>query len=117
MKRPTIKHQQVVKHILRYVSSTVDHGLVYTRNANRKVISSFTDSDLAGNVVDKRSTGRMCFYLNDNLVSWVSQKHRVIALSSCEAEYMAAGTAAYMDLRTVRRDIRTACWCSYFMYR
>lgn len=98
MEKPTIKHQQAVKHILRYVSGRVDHGLVYMREERKKVITGFTDSDLAGDVVDRRSTGGMCFYLNDNLVSWVSQKQRVIALSSCEAEYMAATTAACQSI-------------------
>lgn len=53
----------------------------------------FSDSDLAGDVVDRRSTGGMCFYLDGNLISWASQKQLVIALSSCKAEYMGATTA------------------------
>lgn len=36
----------------------------------------------------------MVFYLNDNLITWVSQKQRCVALSSCEAEFMAVTTAA-----------------------
>ena len=36
----------------------------------------------------------MCFYLNDTLITWVSQKQRCVALSSCEAEFMAATAAA-----------------------
>ncbi|KAL8154556.1 hypothetical protein AgCh_000066 [Apium graveolens] len=61
-------------------------------------VMRFTDSDLAGDVVDRRSTGGMCFYLNGNLISWASQKHRVIALSSCDAEYMAATIAACQSI-------------------
>ncbi|XP_074364154.1 uncharacterized protein LOC141704905, partial [Apium graveolens] len=47
---------------------------------------SCSDTDMAGDVVDRRSTGGMYFYLNGNLISWTSQKQRVIALSSCEAD-------------------------------
>jgi hypothetical protein len=33
------------------------------------------------------------FFLNGSLVTWQSQKQRVVALSSCEAKYIAAATA------------------------
>ena len=36
----------------------------------------------------------MAFYLNDGLITWVSQKQRCVALSRCEAEFMAATAAA-----------------------
>lgn len=54
----------------------------------------YSDSDLAGNVDDRRSTGGMEFYLDESLITWVSQKQRCVALSSCEAEFMAATAAA-----------------------
>lgn len=94
MEKPTIKHQQAVKHILRYIQGTVNYGLEYEKAGSKRVLTGFSDSDLAGDVVDRRSTGGMCFYLDGNLISWASQKQRVIALSSYEAEYMAATTAA-----------------------
>ena len=89
-----IKHQQAVKHILRYIRGTIDYGLVYVNEKDSRFLYGFTDSDLAGDVIDRRSTGGMCFYLNKNLISWTSQKQKVMALSSCEAEYMAATTVA-----------------------
>lgn len=38
--------------------------------------------------------GGMVFYLNESLITWVSQKQRCVALSSCEAEFMAITVAA-----------------------
>lgn len=36
----------------------------------------------------------MVFYLNDSLIAWVSQKKKkCVALSSCEAEFIAATAA------------------------
>ena len=57
-------------------------------------LQDFSDSDLAGNPDDRRSTGGVVFYLNESLITWVSQKQKCVALSSCEAEFMAATGAA-----------------------
>ncbi|KAL8107456.1 hypothetical protein AgCh_024022 [Apium graveolens] len=94
MERPTALHHNVVKRILRYVKGTVGYGLVYTKRAGNNLLSGYSDSDLAGNIEDRRSTSGMAFYLDENLITWVSQKQRCVALSSCEAEFMAATAAA-----------------------
>ncbi|XP_074362843.1 secreted RxLR effector protein 161-like [Apium graveolens] len=94
MERPTVQHQNAVKRILLYVKGTMDLGLVYTADENNNVIIGYSDSDLAGNVEDRKSTGGMVFYLNNNLITWNSQKQRCVALSSCEAEFMAATAAS-----------------------
>jgi hypothetical protein len=52
-------------------------------------ITSYTYNDLAGDMDDTKSRG-MAFYINDSLVSWNSQKQKMVALSSCKAEFMAA---------------------------
>ncbi|XP_074346217.1 secreted RxLR effector protein 161-like [Apium graveolens] len=98
MEAPTTKHQQAVKHILRYIQGTIEYGLEYKKAGSKRAVIGFSDSDLAGDVVDRRSTGGMCFYLDGNLIYWESQKQRVIALSSCEAEYMAATMAACQSI-------------------
>lgn len=98
MEKPTIKHQLAVKHILRYVQGTIEYGLEYEKSGSKRVITGYSDSDLARDVVDRRSTGGMCFYLDGNLISRASQKQRVIPLSSCEEEYMAATTAACQSI-------------------
>lgn len=94
MERPTTVHQNAAKRILRYIQGTLQFGLVCSKDSNNNVLTGFSDSDLAGNLDDRRSTGGMCFYLNESLVTWVSQKQRCVALSSCEAEFMAATAAA-----------------------
>lgn len=93
MERPTVVHENAVKRIFRYVKGTLDYGLVYSKGSGNYILSGFSDSDLAGNLEDRKSTGGMAFYLNESLITWVSQKQRCVALSSCEAEFM-AGTAA-----------------------
>lgn len=94
VERPTVMHQSAVKQVLRYLKGTLNWGLFYPANGGDVVLTGYSDNDLAGNLDDRKSTAGMAFYLNDALVSWNSQKQKTVALSSCEAEFMAATTAA-----------------------
>lgn len=95
MERPIVEHLNVVKRILRYVSGTLSLGCFYGRkNGKETELVGYSDSDLAGDVDDRKSTSGAVFYLGSSLVAWISQKQKVVALSSCEAEYIAATTAA-----------------------
>ena len=55
-------------------------------------IAGYSDAHWAGNVDDRKSTTRGCFYLGNNLVSWYSKKQNSISLSTAEAEYIATGS-------------------------
>lgn len=90
MERPTVMHLTAVKRIMRFVKGTLQYGLVYSSNSGNNLITGFSDSDLRGIIDDRKCTGGMAYYLNDSLISWVSQKQRCAALSTCEAEFMAA---------------------------
>lgn len=83
MERPTVLHLNAVKRILRYIKGTLEFGLVYSKDGGNNMLSGYSDSDHAGNTDDRKSTGGMAFYLNESLVTWVSQKQRCVALSSC----------------------------------
>jgi hypothetical protein len=54
----------------------------------------YCNSDLAGDIDTRKSTTGVLFFLGNCLVSWQSLKQRVVALSLCRAEYIAATTAA-----------------------
>lgn len=94
MERPTSLHQNAAKRVLRYVKGTINFGLTYTQTNKNNILTGYSDSDMAGNIEDRKSTSGMAFYLNEGLITWVSQKQRCVALSSCEAEFMAATAAA-----------------------
>jgi hypothetical protein len=49
---------------------------------------------LGGDTDDRKSTTGIIFFLGQKAVAWQSQKQRVVALSSCEAEYIAGAGAA-----------------------
>lgn len=95
MEKPTTMHMNAVKRlIMRYIKGSLDFGLIYTKKGGNNILTGYSDSDMGGFVEDRRSTGGMVFYLSESVVTWVSQKQRCVALSSCEAEFMAATTAA-----------------------
>ena len=54
----------------------------------------FMNADWAGSPTDRKSTSRGIFSIRSTAVSWYSRKQRSVALSSAEAEYMAAILAA-----------------------
>ncbi|XP_040384201.1 uncharacterized mitochondrial protein AtMg00810-like [Oryza brachyantha] len=93
MQRPTTEHQQAVKRIIRYFTGTLDHGLYYPRCPGKAQFIGYTDSDHAGDIDTSKSTSGILFFLGKCLVSWQSVKQQVVALSNCEAEYIAASTA------------------------
>ena len=86
-------HWVAAKHILRYFHGTVDYGLDY-RQGDGVRLAGYTDFDWAGCASDRKSTSGRCFGLGSAVVSWFSQKQQSVALSSVEAEYMAASLAS-----------------------
>ncbi|KAL3634479.1 hypothetical protein CASFOL_021533 [Castilleja foliolosa] len=89
---PKESHLKAVQRIIRYVAGTCDLGLWYTKDTNTELVG-YTDSDWAGDVVDRKSTTGGCFFLGSNLISWYSKKQNCISLSTAESKYIAAGSA------------------------
>ena len=94
------------KRVLRYLSGTVNLGLVFTSSGEINLVG-YADADYAGDVDTSRSTTGYVFYIGGSLVCWQSRLQPTVALSSTESEYMAAGAAAQelMWLRELLREI------------
>ena len=78
--------------MLHYLAGTVDFGLDYRKSDGIRLVG-FTNSDWVGSVGDRKSTFGCCFSLGSAAMSWFSRKQKSVALSSAEAEYMAASQA------------------------
>jgi hypothetical protein len=95
MEKPHEEHLVAVKHILRCISGTKTHGVFYPRKKEGDTrLLGYIDSDFLGDLDSGRSTSSVLFFLDDSPVRWEYVKQRVVALSSCEAEYIAAATGA-----------------------
>ena len=79
-----------VKRIFRYLKGTIDIGLWYPKCNNFELIC-YSDADFGGCKIDRKSTSGTCHFLGHSLVSWHSKKQNSVALSTAEAEYIAAG--------------------------
>jgi hypothetical protein len=78
---------------MRYLKGMLDFGLCYNGDHNFRLIS-YTDSDWAGSVSNRKSTLGCFFSLGSAMTSWQSRKQSSIALSTEESEYIVACSAS-----------------------
>jgi hypothetical protein len=90
---PRHVHWIAAKHVLRYLHGMVGYGLIYVSHSAVK-LQGYTDSDWAESVVDGKNTSGCCFSLGSGMISWLSRKQTSVALSTIEAEYIAASVAS-----------------------
>eukprot|EP00253_Pinus_taeda_P033053 PITA_33053 len=93
MVEPNRAHWVATKHVLRYILGTIEHGILYTRGNDIK-LSGFTDADWTGSSVNRKNTTGYGFNIGSGMTSWCSRKQKSVAMSSAEAEYMAASTTS-----------------------
>ena len=66
-------------------------GLWYPKTLDFDLYS-YSDADFGGCKIDRKSTTGTCHFLGGCLISWFSKKQNSVALSTTEAEYVAAGS-------------------------
>lgn len=88
---PTEENWITVKHVLRYLRGTTDKQLTFRKSSDGLGLRAYSDADWGGDTSDRRSTSGYCVSMSkeSSLVSWKSKKQPTVALSTCEAEYMA----------------------------
>ena len=88
MVEPHHIHWIATKNLLRYPRGTINYSLRYTAENLR--LYGYIDVDWACSVVDRKSTYGCCFSLGSTSITWMSRKQKSVALSTAEAEYIAA---------------------------
>ncbi len=92
--KPTLRSWTMVKRIFRYLSGTIKLGIVYRHNEQSGVLKIYSDADYAGDVLTRRSTSGIVSMYMGGAISWSSKRQRSVALSTTEAEFIAASEAA-----------------------
>ena len=91
MAAPTKDHWDAAIGVGRYLKSTAHYRLHFVRGSSP--LEGYCDADYASDVNTRRSTTGYAFILNGAAVSWSSRLQPTVAVSTTEAEYMAAAAA------------------------
>ena len=106
---PGLVHWKALLRVLGYLYATKDYCIKYERNPEvidgidaqgysrgflpLTELDAYVDASFAGDVDTRRSTTGYVFKISGGPVSWQSRMQTSVALSSMEAEYMAASAA------------------------
>ncbi|GJR85224.1 hypothetical protein Tco_0209235 [Tanacetum coccineum] len=88
---------EAVKRIFRCVKGTQHLGLWYPKDTGLNVLV-YANSDHVGDVVDRKSTSRICTFVGSCLTSWFSKKQTLLGNSITESAYVAARRACQIVL-------------------
>ncbi|GJW82981.1 ribonuclease H-like domain, reverse transcriptase, RNA-dependent DNA polymerase [Tanacetum coccineum] len=96
MQEPQEQHMKAIKQVLRYIKGTKDYGITYGHDGNK--IQGYSDSSYGVNTQEGKGTTRIVFYFGNSPITWSTQKQGIVALSSCESEFIVATAAATQAL-------------------
>jgi hypothetical protein len=107
--KPRQRDWSAVKQTMRYLKQTINFKFEISTGLDINLIG-YVDADWAGDTTDRKSTSGHIFQLGGNAISWSSKKQTSVALSSTEAEYVAAATASQeiIWLRQLLQDLGEA---------
>jgi hypothetical protein len=91
MANPTQEHMDAIDNIYAYVKATPHMSISYKKQ--EPFLEGYVDADWVGCLDSRRSTTGYVFTIAGGPVSWSSKRQNIVALSTTEAEYIAAGEA------------------------
>jgi Reverse transcriptase (RNA-dependent DNA polymerase) len=99
MSNPNHSHIAELGKIWQYLLDQPNLGLLYDCSGKDLYIKGYSDADWAGDLDGRKSTTGYIFSLSSDLaknnpISWNTQLQKSVALSTCEAEYIALKEAS-----------------------
>ena len=102
---PTKRHLAAATRVLLYLKRTSNRGIVVKRPKDLQLTNTYdllrhlnllgyVDSEYAGDISTRKSTGGYIFMIAGAPISWASRRQQIVTLSSTEAEYVALTEAA-----------------------
>lgn len=105
MADPGKAHWFPLKGLLKYLKGSLDMGIFYRRRDEADFqVQEFVDSDYGGCLITRKFVTGYIFTVHGGAVIWKSSLHKVVALSTTEAEYTASSEA-----------VKEAKWIKGFM--
>ena len=86
-------HWNAAKRVIRYLKGTRKLQLRLGGTVPAKLIG-FSNASYACCPDSGKSVGAYCFSLGDGMISWLARKQKMVAQSTCDAEYIACSEAA-----------------------
>ncbi|KAG5883726.1 hypothetical protein JTB14_024227 [Gonioctena quinquepunctata] len=93
LENPSNSDCSKVKRIFHYLKGSTDLGIIYEPGAKEE-LKTFSDADHGGDDTTGRSTTGVFSMYADGAISWYSQRQTSVAISTTEAEIVAASEAA-----------------------
>eukprot|EP00794_Sanderia_malayensis_P020863 gene20863-22915_t len=95
---PTTADISMLKHVFRYLKKTIGYKLTFSKTPDGLHITAYCDADWAASSEDSRSISGIsgyCISLHPEgpPIFWRSTRQNSVALSTCEAEYVAMSIA------------------------
>jgi len=86
---PSQRHLDLLKHLFRYLRSTVDYSLEFSSHLDAEdlKLTTFADTSWADCQPTQHSTGAYIVFLARGPVYWKTKKQTFVALSTTEAEF------------------------------
>ena len=105
MANPSSEHWTAAKGVLRYLAGTLEQGINYKQR--NIAVAGYCDADYASDMQRRQSTTGFVYILHGGAISWNSKLQAKVAVSTSEAEYMAATQAVKeaLWLKTLWKDI------------